>query len=118
MSEIVVVDVGDRRVCIPSSQARELAAVGWITPVPTAPPTVAGVMQLRGQILPILDIGVGVRRPVQPEDSVLVVEYGPTRAALRILELLPVDTPAERLDLGALFDSLRTDALRGSGGEP
>jgi chemotaxis signal transduction protein len=114
MSDIVVVDLGERRVCIPSSQARELAAAGFITPVPMAPPTVAGVMQLRGQILPIIDLGAGTRRPVQPEDSVLVVEYGPTRAALRIVELLPVDTPAERLDLGTVFDAIRA----GGGGEP
>jgi chemotaxis signal transduction protein len=106
MSDVVVVDVGERRVAIPSSQAREVAAAGWVTPVPTAPPLVAGVMQLRGQVLPVLDLGPAAR-PVRPEDSLLIVEYGPARAALRVLELLPADTPAERLDLGAIFDSIR-----------
>jgi chemotaxis signal transduction protein len=106
MSDVVVVDVGQRRLAVASSQAREVAHASWVTPVPTAPPPVAGVTQLRGQILPVLDLGQSPR-PVQPEETLLIVEYGPTRAALRVVELLPVDTPAERLDLGALFDSIR-----------
>jgi purine-binding chemotaxis protein CheW len=106
MSDVVVVDVGDRRVAIPSSQAREVAAAGWVTPVPTAPALVVGVIQLRGQVLPVLDLG-GHARPMRPEDSLLIVDYGPARAALRVFELLPADTPAERLDLGAIFDSIR-----------
>ena len=87
MSDVVVVDLGDRRVAIPSSQAREVAAAGWVTPVPTAPPLVAGVIQLRGQVLPVLDLSQS-GRPLRPEDSLLIVEYGPARAALRVLELV------------------------------
>jgi chemotaxis signal transduction protein len=106
MSDVIVLDVGDRHIAIPSSQARELATASWVTPVPTAPPVVVGVTQLRGQILPVLDLAE-TRRPVHPEETVLVVEYGPTRAALRIVELVSPDTTAERVDLGALFDSVR-----------
>ena len=102
----LVVDVGGRKLAVPTEHAREVAAAGWVTPVPTAPPLVAGVIQLRGQVLPVLDLSQS-GRPLRPEDSLLIVEYGPARAALRVLELLPADTPAERLDLGAIFDSIR-----------
>lgn len=105
-SDVVVVEAGARRLAVPAAHVRELCAAGWVTPVPTAPPPVAGVTQLRGQILPVLDLAEPARA-VQPDDPLLVVEYGPVRAALLIDRLLPIDEAAERLDLGALFDALR-----------
>ncbi len=112
MIDALVVDVGgERRLAIAAAHVRELAAAGWVTPVPTAPPPVVGVMQLRGQIVPVLDVLVPPRA-VHPEDPVLIIEYGPAAAALRIARVLPADTAdAERLDVGALFD-----AVRGHGG--
>jgi len=111
MSDVVVVDVGGgRRVAVAVTHAREITAAGWVTPVPTARPPVAGVTQLRGQILPVLDLA-DPPRAVRPEDPLLVLEYGPARAALVFTRLCqPDETPApqlERLDVGALFDAMR-----------
>jgi chemotaxis signal transduction protein len=106
MTDVVVVDVGERRVAVAAAHAREVTSAGWVTPVPTAPPIVAGVTQLRGQIVPVLVLGT-LPHAVQPDETLLIVEYGPARAALRIVELLPSETESERLDLGALFDSIR-----------
>jgi chemotaxis signal transduction protein len=108
MAELVLVEIAGRRLALPSAQVRSVAAASWVTPVPTAPPPVAGVTQIRGHILPVIDL-VEPARPVQPDDPLLVIEYGPARAALRVDRVLADDTPgdAERLDVGALFDALR-----------
>jgi chemotaxis signal transduction protein len=106
MADVVVVDVGGRKLAVAVAHAREVAAAGWVTPVPTARPPVAGVTQLRGQILPVLDVAE-TPRVVQPEDPLLVLEYGPARAALVFTRLCAPDEPAERLDVGALFDAVR-----------
>ena len=108
MGELVVVEVGARRLGIPAARVREVAAVSTVTPVPTAPPPVVGLTQLRGHIIPVLDLATPVRAP-RPKDSLIVVELGPARAALLVDRVLG-DRPAdgvELLDVGALFDGLR-----------
>ncbi|HEX8952039.1 MAG TPA: chemotaxis protein CheW [Polyangia bacterium] len=105
MPGVVVIDVGGRKLAVPTEHAREVAAAGWVTPVPLALPPIAGVTQLRGQILPVLDV-VEPPRAVQPEDPLLVIEYGAARAALVFARLCPPDqahTDAEPLDVAALF---------------
>jgi hypothetical protein len=120
MSDVVVVDVGARRLAIPVAHVRAITAAGFVTPVPTAPPPVVGVTQLRGQILPVVDVA-DPPRVVQPQDPLLVLEYGPARAALVFTRLCPPDegganadgsdgVAVERLDVGALFDLVRARA--------
>jgi len=107
MADVVVIDVGGRKLAVPTAHAREVAAAGWVTPVPLSRAPIAGVTQLRGQILPVLDV-VAPPRVVQPEDPLLIVEYGTTRAALVFARLCsPDDThgDAELLDVAALFAS-------------
>jgi chemotaxis signal transduction protein len=112
MAELFVVEIAGRRLALPTAQVRSIAPAGWITPVPTAPRLVAGVTQIRGHIVPVVDIAEPPR-PVQAEDPLLVVEYGPARAALRVDRVVgdePLGESAgqiERLDVGALFDRIR-----------
>jgi chemotaxis signal transduction protein len=112
MAELFVVEVAGRKLAVPTAQVRSIAPAGWITPVPTAPSLVAGVTQIRGHIVPVIDIAEPPRA-VQPEDPLLVIEYGPGRVALRVDRVLG-DEPSiegegqvERLDVGALFDRIR-----------
>ena len=92
--EHIVIDVGGRKLAVPTEHAREVAAAGWVTPVPLSRPPIAGVTQLRGQILPVLDV-VEPPRAVQPEDPLLAHEldvrpcfaaiapmYGPVNAEI------------------------------------
>ena len=105
MRDHLVVDVGGRKLAVSTTYAREVAAAGWVTPVPLALAPIAGVTQLRGQILPVLDV-VEPPRAVQPEDLLLVLEYGAMRAALVFARLCPPDETypeAETLDVPALF---------------
>ena len=109
MADVVVIDVGGRKLAVSTAHAREVAAAGWVTPVPLALPPIAGVTQLRGQILPVLDV-VAPPRAVQPDDPLLVLEYGETRAALVFARLCPgaeTHADAEPLDVAALFAQVR-----------
>ena len=110
MPERVVVEVGGRRFGVPAARVREVAALSTVTPVPTAPPQVVGLTQLRGQIVPVLQL-VESQAP-RPNDPALVVELGPARAALLIDRVLGISSEeVEAIDVGALFDQLRARVL-------
>ncbi len=116
--ELIAVEIAGKRLGILRSLVRTIVASGsedavFITPVPTAPPLVAGVTQIRGHIVPVVDIAEPARA-VQPEDPLLVIEYGPARVALRVDRVLGDDEAGdvERLDAGALFDRIR-DSIGG-----
>jgi purine-binding chemotaxis protein CheW len=110
MSEVVVVRVAGRPFAVPTARVREVAPLVALTPVPIAPPRVAGLTQIRGQILPVLDlVADGVHAP-KPNDPLVVVELGPVRAAIAVDSVEGVQSPpdgTEVVDVGALFDELR-----------
>jgi purine-binding chemotaxis protein CheW len=108
MADLVVVEVGGRRLGLPAARVREIAALSTVTPVPTAPPQVVGLTQLRGHIVPVLDLAAEPRAP-RPNDPLVIVELGPARAALLVDRVLGVQAAdeVEALDVGALFDELR-----------
>jgi chemotaxis signal transduction protein len=111
MADCVLLLVGERRVAVPTARVREVAQAQQVTPVPTAPPPVVGLTQLRGQILPVLDLGEPGHEPrvPKPTDPLVVVEVGALRAALLCDHVLGVaaDPPEERLDVSALFEALK-----------
>src|SRR4029453_13642723 len=62
---------------IPIARAREIVRVPEITRVPQAPPHIRGVMNLRGRILPVVEIRprFGLERAeLTPRSRVVVVE--------------------------------------------
>ena len=122
MPDVVVVEVGGRRLAVPAARVREVTAVTTVTPLPTAPAPVIGLTQLRGQIVPVLDLSSLAKltnqlvnysdegRMPRPQDPLVVVELGPARAALwvdRVLGVQPASDTARFVDVGALFDQLR-----------
>jgi chemotaxis signal transduction protein len=127
MPDLVLVEAGGRRWAVPAARVREVAAVSTVTPIPTAPPPVVGLTQLRGQIVPVLDLAAlpaaggekvskhlltypDETRLPRPQDPLLVVELGPARAALWVERVLGVQPPGEDVEvveIGALFDQLR-----------
>lgn len=55
---VLVLRVGAERVALPVRALRELVDAPTITPVPLAPAALCGHCSLRGQHLPVLDLGV------------------------------------------------------------
>ena len=52
---------------LPLDQVREIAAVQRVHPVPFAPPHVVGLINLRGQVVTLLDMAAILGRPFTPE---------------------------------------------------
>lgn len=78
---------------IPARLVLEVAKLGAMTPVPGAPAAVLGISNIRGQVIPVVDLaallGLGRDRAEDPVRIVLVAD-GERRAALTVDSLVDV----------------------------
>lgn len=68
--------VGQQSYALPISAVREIVRPPEITAVPQSPAHVAGVMNLRGRIVPVVDLRRRFGQPVEPsaKNRVLVID--------------------------------------------
>ena len=109
--------VGGHCFAVPSSQVAEVLHAGSITPVPLAADALAGLIHLRGQIVPVIDMRrrLGLGYPLPSGGGLLVVRLSDDLYALRVDEVLDVERiPTYRLEppLRSLVD-LTTDPRSG-----
>jgi purine-binding chemotaxis protein CheW len=73
----VRVRAGGEHYALPVERVLEVGALGEVTPVPSAPPAVIGVRNLRGQIIPVLDLAelFGLDAAIE-RSSVVVTDVG------------------------------------------
>jgi purine-binding chemotaxis protein CheW len=78
MSVHVRFRVGAENFALPVTQVLEVAELGELAPVPGAPPSVLGVRNLRGQVLPVIDLAtvLGTARSTRAEKLVITEEAG------------------------------------------
>ena len=86
---------------VPIGNVVEIAILGDLTTVPGARPEILGVRNLRGQILPVIDLAqlLGLN-PVTPPRQLLVAESGSVRQASRSMKFATSEnspTPARAL---------------------
>jgi purine-binding chemotaxis protein CheW len=114
MKNVIVFALGRSRYAIELRWVREVFALGHVTLVPRAPAAVTGVVNYRGAIMPVLDIGLllrgggdggGARARSHPGDGAILVEVESVLAALRIGNVDEVSTLREGDDAGTLVDS-------------
>src|SRR5215470_7958432 len=89
MKNVIVFAIGDERHALELRWVREIFTLASLTPVPTAPAVLRGVVNFKGAIVPVLDLGalVGAAappRPLQPGDTLVLVDVEGTRAALAV----------------------------------
>ena len=110
MSVYVRLQVGSEAYAVPVEQVSEVAALGPVRPVPGSGPELVGVCNLRGQIVPVVDLALllGVARAAPP-GGLLVTDVAGRRAGFAIdgvsavCELGdPADAPSELLVGAAL----------------
>jgi purine-binding chemotaxis protein CheW len=95
--EILVFEIAGQRYGLPVTEVRELVRAVAIVPLPLARPPVEGVVDLRGQIVPVIDLRsrLGLpTRPVSPSDHMIVAQSKGRVVALRIdraIDLVPID---------------------------
>jgi chemotaxis signal transduction protein len=99
MSVHVRLRVGDESYALPVEHVLEVAELGEITPVPGSQPAILGVRNLRGQILPIVDLATifGIRGSGNPQ-RVLVAESGGHRAGFAIDDVSDIEQLPDSID--------------------
>jgi chemotaxis-related protein WspB len=102
LRNVVVFALGTARFAIELRWIREVVSLGFVTAVPTAPAAIAGVFNLHGQILPVLDLPALQGGPPSPMarqgDGALVLDAEGGTCALRIDQ---VDHVASLADVDA-----------------
>jgi purine-binding chemotaxis protein CheW len=84
--------VGDESYAVPVEHVLEVAELGDVAPVPGAPPTVLGVRNLHGEVVPVFDLAavLGIARDAGA-GRLLVAEDGGRHAGLAVDEVSDVD---------------------------
>jgi chemotaxis signal transduction protein len=83
--DVLFFEVRGRRCALPVAVVREVLATPSVTPVPLTPPLLRGLVPVRGQVLPLLDVGAqlgagggdagdAARFLVTEQDRIVVVE--------------------------------------------
>lgn len=119
MFEIIAFRLHDQEFCVRTTSIREIRGWGPATPIPHAPLDVIGVMNLRGSVIPIIDLAnkLGMRSTEPNARSAIVVaEVHGLAVGLvvdRVSDILSV--PAERLqpvpEIGASSETNYADGI-------
>jgi purine-binding chemotaxis protein CheW len=110
--EIIAFHLGGQQFCIKTTSIREIRGWAAATPLPHAPADVIGVMNLRGSVIPIIDLAarLGVRSNIDTTRSAIVVaEVGRSVVGLvvdQVSDILSIrgDQIQPVPDLGMAFD--------------
>jgi purine-binding chemotaxis protein CheW len=85
--EVLVFEVAGQKYGLPSEDVRELVRAVAITPLPSAPPAIEGVVNVRGRVLPVLDMRARFHLPpriLDPSDHFIVAAAGTRGVILRV----------------------------------
>ena len=83
--DVLVFEISGLRYALPTSDVSELARAVTIVPLPKGPPIVEGIINVRGRIVPVLDIRSRFRLPpkaVSPTDHLILAHAGQRLVAL------------------------------------
>jgi purine-binding chemotaxis protein CheW len=105
--------VSGEEYALPVDDVLEVAELGEVTPVPGANNALLGVRNLRGSVLPVVDLATvfGLARAGAP-DHIVVAERGATRAGLAVNALQGVEQlpeASEEVDSPHLLGAALTD---------
>jgi purine-binding chemotaxis protein CheW len=106
MPAFVVFEAASRTLALPAGDVVQVLRNAATAPVPGAPPWVRGVLDLRGRVVPVIDVrarlGEG-SRPPRPEDQLLVARAGARLVALEVERVVEVrDAEAGEVEEGSL----------------
>ncbi|MCQ0987463.1 chemotaxis protein CheW [Jiella marina] len=95
--EIIAFEIGGQEFCVRTMSVREIRGWTQSTPLPQAPQEVMGMMNLRGSIIPIVNMATKLGMPASKPDArsaVIVAEIGNTVVGLlvdRVADILTVE---------------------------
>jgi chemotaxis signal transduction protein len=115
MKNVLVFALGGERFAVELRWVREVATLAHLTPVPTAPALVAGIVNHKGAIVPVLHVpsllaasgGPGTRATRAPRvgDSLVVLDVDEVRAAVAADRVDAVTTLASGASPATLIDA-------------
>jgi purine-binding chemotaxis protein CheW len=122
LERMALLVVGEHRFAIAIDRIREIIPARPYTPLPGSGAHVCGLINLRGRIVTVIDLGARLSLPpasANPEHSIVIVEHRGRLAGLAVEEvsrIVDVDTGALQ-DAAATLRALRIDRayLRGVG---
>ncbi len=85
--ELLIFELGERLYALPSSQVREVLRAFSAVPIPIAPAIVEGLLNVRGDIIPLLSLRrrLGIaERPLSLTDHFIIAKEGSRLLALRV----------------------------------
>lgn len=96
--QVLVFELARQRYALPSSDVRQVVRAVSVMPLPRAPDIVEGVIDVRGAVVPVLDVRRRFRLPPKPlehTDHFILASAGSRPVALRAdraLDLVRLDT--------------------------
>jgi purine-binding chemotaxis protein CheW len=87
LHEVLIFEIGGQRYGLPAADVQELVRAVALTRLPTAPPVVEGLINLRGTLVPVLDIRARFHlpgRPIEPSDHLVIARAAGRLVALRV----------------------------------
>lgn len=77
-SRYLCFQLGKEEFAIPLLVVREVLGIPEITPVPQAPPHFVGIMNLRGQVISVMDLRtkLGIKPQDSSEKSIIILDLG------------------------------------------
>jgi chemotaxis signal transduction protein len=91
----MVVQSGTRSIAVQADAAREIALRSGAIRLPGAPPFVSGVVNVRGTLVPLVDLGLLLGGPpANPNGWLVVLDLAGRRCALAV-DALPVLSAAD-----------------------
>ena len=84
--DVLVFAVGGVRYALPAAQVQEVVRAVTIVPLPTGPRIVEGLINVRGGLVPVLDVRTRFRlapKPLAPTDHLILASAGSRRVAIR-----------------------------------
>jgi purine-binding chemotaxis protein CheW len=122
LERMALLVVGEYRFGVAIDRIREIIPARPYTPLPGSGPHVCGLINLRGRIVTVVDLGARLKLPpahANPDHSIVIVEHRGKLAGLAVEEvsrIVDVD-PAALADAADALRALRIDRayLRGVG---
>lgn len=117
--ELISFEIGEQEFCIDIGTVREIRGWTLATPLPQAPDYIRGIINLRGSIMPVIDLrarlGLGVTDPTSRHVIVVVQDKGRSAGLLvdGVQETFTVDAslPQNPPALGGLEEERFVDAI-------
>ncbi len=98
----LICDAGGQLCAIPAHSVQEVVPIAALSPIPNAPPWLSGSLDVAGDLVPVLDLGLRLgldSRKVNVGDAIVLCEVEDWRVGLVIRAVPGVQTiPSEAID--------------------